>query len=53
MKLQTELEVLTTRREHFRNRLGCIDKGMTDFITNKATSKLVKKEIEEKSIKGD
>ena len=53
MKWQTKLEVLTTRSEHFRNRLDCIDKGMTDFIANEATSKLVRKEIEEKWIKGD
>ena len=51
MKLKTELEVLTTKRGHFRNKLGCIDKEMTDCITNEATSNLVRKEIEEKWVK--
>ena len=31
MKLKTEMEVLTTRREHFRNKLDGIDKEMTDL----------------------
>ena len=43
MKLKTEMEVLTTRREHFRNKLDDIDKEMTDFIKNKATSEIVGK----------
>ena len=46
-----ELEVLTTIREHFRNKMGCTDKEMADCFTNEATSKLVWKEIEEKLIK--
>ena len=37
MKLKTGMEVLTIRREHFRNKLDGIDKEMTDFINNKAT----------------
>ena len=45
MKLKMELEVLTTIREHFRNKMGCTDKEMADCFTNEATSKLVRKEI--------
>ena len=43
MKLKTEMEVLTTRREHFRNKLDDTDKEMTDFTKNKATSEIVGK----------
>lgn len=45
MKIKMELEVLTTIREHFRNKMGCTDKEMADCFTNEATSKLVRKEI--------
>ena len=51
MKLKTEMEVLTTRREHFRNKLDDIDKEMTDFINNKTTSELVVENIKEKWVK--
>ena len=51
MKLKTEMEVLTTRREHFRNKLDGIDKEMTDFINNKATSELIGEKIKEKWVK--
>ena len=33
--------VVTTRREHFRNKPDGIGKEMTDFINHKATSELV------------
>ena len=46
-----EIEVLTTRRENFRNKLDDIDKELTDFINNKATSELVEKKFKEKWIK--
>ena len=42
MKLKTEMDVLRTRREHFRNKLGGIEKEMTDFINNKVTLELVR-----------
>ena len=51
MKLKTEMEVLTTRREHFRNKLDDIGKEMTDFINNKTTSELVAEKIKEKWVK--
>ena len=51
MKLKTEMEVLTTRREHFRNKLDGIDKEMTDFINNEATSELIGEKIKEKWVK--
>ena len=34
-KLKTEIEVLKTRREHFRNKLDGIDKEMTNFIISR------------------
>ena len=36
-KLKTKMEVLTSTREHFRNKTDGIHKEMTDFINNKAT----------------
>ena len=33
MKLKTEMEVLTTRREHFRNKRDAIDKEITKPVT--------------------
>ena len=51
MELKTDMEVLTTRREHFRNKLGSINKEMTDFINHEATSELVEEKIKEKCIK--
>ena len=51
MKLKAEMEVLTTRREHFRNKLDDIDKEMTDFINNKTTLELVAEKIKEKWVK--
>ena len=51
MKLKAEMEVLTTRREHFRNKLDDIDKEMTDFINNKTTSELIAEKIKEKWVK--
>ena len=51
MELKTDMEVLTTRREHFRNKLDSINKEMTDFINHEATSELVAEKIKEKCIK--
>ena len=51
MKLKTKMEVLTTRREHFRNKIDDIDKEKTDFINNKTTSELVVEKIKEKWVK--
>ena len=51
MKLKTEMEVLTTRREHFRNKLDDIDKEMTNFINNTRTSELVAEKIKENWVK--
>ena len=51
MKLKTEMEVLTARREHFRNKLDAIDKEMTDSINDKTPSELIKNEIAEKLVK--
>ena len=51
MKLKTVMEVLTTRREKFRNKLDGIEKEMTDFLNNKATSELVAKKIKEMWVK--
>ena len=51
MELKTEIEILTTRREHFRNKVDDIDKEMTDFINNKTTSELVAEKIKEKWVK--
>ena len=45
------MEVLTTRREHFRNKLDDIDKEMKDFINNKTTSELIAEKIKEKWVK--
>ena len=45
------MEVLTTRREHFRNKLDDIGKEMTDFINNKTTLELVAEKIKEKWVK--
>ena len=51
MKLKTETKVLTTRTEHFKNKLSGIDKEMADFIDNKATSELVGEKIRQKWVK--
>ena len=51
MELKTEIEILTTRREHFRNKVDDIDKEMTDFINNKTTSELVVENIKEEWVK--
>ena len=51
VKLKTLMEVLTTRREHFRNKLDGIDKEMTDFINNKVNSELVAEKIKEMWVK--
>ena len=51
MKLKTVMEVLRTRRENFRNKLDGIEKEMTDFLNNKATSELVAKKIKEMWVK--
>ena len=51
VKFKTLMEVLTTRKEHFRNKLDRIDKEMTDFINNKATSELVAEKIKEMWVK--
>ena len=51
MELKTDMEVLTTRREHCRNKLDSINKEMTDFINHEATSELVAEKIKEKWIK--
>ena len=51
MKLKTVMEVLRTRRENFRNKLDGIEKEMTDFLNNKATSELVAKKIKEMGVK--
>lgn len=48
MKLKTEMDVLRTRREHFRNKQGGIEKEMTDFINNKVTLQLVREKNREK-----
>ena len=51
MKLKTEMDVLRTRREHFRNKLGGIEKEMTDFINNKVTLELASEKNKEKWVK--
>ena len=51
MKLKTEMEVLTSRREKFRNKLDGIEKEMTDFLNNKATLELVAEKTKEMWVK--
>ena len=45
-KLKTEMEILTNRREHFRNKLDVIDNELKQFIESKNTAELLQKEIE-------
>ena len=45
-KLKTEMEILTNRREHFRNKLDGIDNELKQFIESKNIRELLKKEIE-------
>ena len=51
MELKTDMEVLTTRREHCRNKLDSINKEMTDFINHEATSELVAEKIKKSGLK--
>ena len=51
MKLKTEMKVLTSRREKFRNKLDGIEKEMTDFLNNKATLELVAEKTKEMWVK--
>ena len=45
------MEILTTRREHFRNKLDGTHKEMTDFINGKATSELVGEKLKKNGLK--
>ena len=50
-KLKTEMEILTTRREYFRKKLDEIDQEFTAFIESESVSEIVKKKLEEESVK--
>ena len=45
------MEILTTRREHFRNKLDVTHKEMTDFINGNATSELVGEKLKKNGLK--
>ena len=52
MKLKAEMKEDTNNQgKYFRNKLDRIDKEMTDFINNKATSEIVQEKIKEKWVK--
>ena len=42
------MEVLTTRREYFRYKLGDIDHEFTAFIESESVPEVIKKKLEEK-----
>ena len=45
VKFQTEMEILSSRREYFRNNLETVDNGMRDFINLNEIPALLKNEI--------
>ena len=40
-KLKTEMEILTNRREHFRNSVDTIDKEIKQFLHNKSITEIL------------
>ena len=44
-KLKTEMEILTNRREHFRNSIDTIDKEIKQFLDNKSIPKILRTEV--------
>ena len=44
-KLKTEMEILTNRREHFRNSIDTIDKEIEQFLDNKSIPKILRTEV--------
>lgn len=44
-KMKTEMEILTNRREHFRNNLDETDKGLKHFVGNQNIPEVLKKQV--------
>ena len=44
-KLKTEMEILTNRREHFRNSVDTIDKEIKQFLHNKSITEILWREV--------
>ena len=44
-KLKTEMEILTNRREHFRNSVDTIDEEIKQFLHNKSITEILWREV--------